>query len=70
MPKEFISGLGANKAPNLIELENIDTGCDYCFAPADKVYYNINKKTLLVICSNGHESNIEGNWAQLLGLGE
>ena len=31
-------------------------------------YYNGSKKTLLVICTEGHESNIEGNWEQLLGL--
>lgn len=70
MAKEFLSGKGAKKAPALIEIENLDTGCDHCFAPADKVYYNIDKKTLLVICGAGHESNIEGNWSQILGLGD
>lgn len=68
MPREFLGGKGANKAPDLIEIKNLDTRCDYCFAPADKVYYNGSKKTLLVICTAGHESNIEGNWEQLLGL--
>lgn len=68
MPRDFLGGEGAEKAPDLIEIKNLDTGCSYCFAPADKVYYNKSKKTLLVICDNGHESNIEGNWEQLLGL--
>jgi hypothetical protein len=67
--REFISRKGADEAPNLIEIKNMDTGCDHCFAPADKVYYNITRKTLLVICASGHESNIEGNWSQILGLG-
>lgn len=68
MPREFIKGKGASKAPDLVEIQNVDTGCEYCFAPADKVYYNNSKRTLLVICTNGHESNIEGNWSQILGL--
>jgi len=65
-----MGGKGADKALDLIEINNLDTGCDHCFAPANKVYYNVNKKTLLVICASGHESNIEGNWEQLLGLGK
>ena len=69
MARKFIRGKGADEAPDLIEIENLDTGCDHCFAPADKVYYNVTKKTLIVICINGHESNLEGNWAQILGLG-
>ena len=69
MRREFL-GAGAADAPDLVEINNVDTRCDYCFAPADKVYYNINKKTLLVICIKGHESNIEGNWSQILGLGD
>lgn len=68
MPREFIKGKGVGKTPTLIEIENVDTGCEHCFAPADKVYYNKDKRTLLVICTNGHESNIEGNWSQILGL--
>lgn len=70
MRKEFVGGKGASKAPDLIEIKNLDTLCDNCFAPADKVYYNVSKKTLLVICSNGHETNVEGNWSQILGLGD
>lgn len=68
MAREFIDGKGADPAPSLIEIENLDTRCDHCFAPADKVYYNINKKTLLVKCGNGHESNVEGEWSRILGL--
>lgn len=68
MPREFLGGKGADEAPDLIEIDNLDTGCDHCFAPASKVYYNNTKKTLLVICANGHESNVEGNWSQILGL--
>lgn len=63
-----MGGKGADKAPDLVEIENLDTGCDHCFAPANKVYYNVNKKTLLVICMNGHESNVEGEWSRILGL--
>lgn len=70
MSRKFLSGKGADEAPNLIEIKNIDTVCDHCFAQADKVYYNTSKKTLLIICANGHESNIEGNWSQVLGLRE
>ncbi len=69
MAKKFLGREGANEAPDLIEIKNLDTGCDHCFAPATEVYYNTNKKTLLVVCSNGHHSNIEGNWSQILGLG-
>jgi hypothetical protein len=68
VPRDFIGGKGAQKAPDLIEIKNLDTNCDHCFAPAEKVYYNVNKKTLLVVCANNHESNIQGNWEQLLGL--
>lgn len=70
MPKEFIKGKGVPAAPALIKIDNLDTMCNNCFAPADEVYYNTVKKTLLVVCVNGHESNIEGNWAQILGIGE
>lgn len=69
MVRDFLGGKGANKAPNLIEIKILDTVCDHCFAPADKVYYNVDKKILLVICIKGHESSREGNWEQLLGLG-
>lgn len=68
MPRDFLGRKGASMAPDLIEINNLDTMCDHCFAPADKVYYNRSRKTLLVICTSGHESNIEGNWEQLLGL--
>lgn len=63
-----MGGKGADKAPTLIEIKNLDTNCDDCFAPAIEVYYNTIKKTLLVVCSKGHRSNIEGNWSQILGL--
>lgn len=68
MPREFLRGKGADKAPDLIEINNLDTGCNQCFALADKVYYNKSNKTLLVICTKGHESRVEGNWEQVLGL--
>lgn len=70
MPKEFIKGKGADQAPTIVKISNLDTMCEQCFAPADEVYYNTTKKTLLVICVNGHESSIEGNWTQILGIGE
>lgn len=68
MPREFLGGLGADKAPSLIKINNLDTMCERCFAQAVEVYYNINRKTLLVKCAEGHESQIEGNWSQILGL--
>lgn len=68
MPREFMGRKGANKAPDLIEIKNLDTSCENCFAPATEVYYNTSKKTLLVVCPAGHRSNIEGNWTQILGL--
>lgn len=68
MPREFLGGEGASQAPELIEIHNLDTNCDHCFATADKVYYNVNKKTLLVVCTNNHQSVVEGNWERLLGL--
>lgn len=68
MPRDFIDGKGASRAPDLIEINNLDTRCDNCFAPADKVYYNKDRKTLLVVCSAGHEFEIPGDWEGILGL--
>jgi len=63
---EFIKRKGAaNPAPDLIEME-LDSACEKCFAPADKVYYNKVNKTLIVICPNGHESILTGNWGWLV----
>ncbi len=68
MPKDFFTGKGVDKTPALVEIKNLDTICDNCFAQVGEVYYNVTKKTLLVICINGHELNREGNWSQILGL--
>jgi len=70
VPKEFMKGRGVDETSHLIKISNLDTMCNHCFAPADEVYYNTIKKTLLVVCVNGHQSNIEGNWVQILGIGE
>jgi len=63
---EFIQGKGApKKAPDLIEVD-IDSACEKCFAPADKVYYNKVNKTLIVICPSEHETILQGNWGWII----
>lgn len=70
MPRDFINGKGVDKAPDLIEIENMSVGCDYCYSQADKVYYNTDSKKIMVICENGHVSNIEGNWEHIFRPGK
>lgn len=64
---DFLADGGAEKsAPsNLIEVE-IESSCEECFAPADKVYYNKDNKTLDMTCENGHHRVIQGNWSWLI----
>lgn len=61
---DFLAGSGGveKSTPHLIEVE-IDTNCEECFAPADKVYYNKENKRLIVICENNHERSVQGNWS-------
>lgn len=67
MPREFIGGSGAEEsAPSGLVEVDIDTNCDQCFAPASKVYYNSNKKTLLVVCINDHKLTVQGNWGWIV----
>lgn len=62
MAREFIGGKGADSAaPDLVEVA-VDTQCEECFAPATKVYYNRESKTLIVTCAESHESELAGNW--------
>lgn len=67
MARKFLGGRkGAEQsAPALIEV-NVDTVCDNCFAPAKKVYYNGKSKTLLVVCAEGHDSTINGDWSWIV----
>lgn len=64
---DFIRGKDApKKASALIEINGLDTQCEKCFAPADKVYYNSVDKTLIVNCVNEHETILQGNWSWLV----
>lgn len=68
MPKDFnfMMGEGAEEsAPNLIEVD-VDSSCEECFAPAEKVYYNKDNKTLVMVCENNHTRAIQGNWSWLI----
>lgn len=60
-------GKGDNERSPLSRIEvEIDTICDKCFAPGEKVYYNRDEKTLTSVCIHGHVTEIEGNWFWLI----